>query len=131
MRHVGRQYARLLRGMLVAGLILVACSPDAPVSGQPGQAAGPAAGSLVQGQVADTDGKPVTEVIVVPHSTDTPPQAVPEKAVFTNEQGRYQWTLPAGRYTLTFTKDGYAPVTEAVIIVPDQPATLDVVLQQL
>lgn len=154
MKHVRWQWVMLLGG---CGLVLVACgpesspqqgdggaggeeepvrsadvlrAPDTPVSGLPGQPGAQAQGNVVQGQVTSTDGKSIAEVIVLPQSADTPPQAVPEVAVVTDEQGRYQWSLPTGAYTLTFTKDGYAPLIQPVVVAPDRPATLDVVLQK-
>jgi hypothetical protein len=104
--------------------------PDAPVSGQPGQLSGAMVGGLVQGTVVDKDGRPLTHVVVTPQSTDTPPQPVPEIAVFTDDQGRYQWSLAPGAYTLTFVHDGYAPLIKAVNVASNHPTPLDVVLQQ-
>ncbi len=103
---------------------------DAPVSGAPGDQAAPGAGSGARGTVTDSAGAPVAGVLVTPQSTDTPPQAVPEVAVMTDDQGRYQWSLAPGAYTLTFTAEGYAPATEAVVVGPAVPVTLDVTLRK-
>jgi hypothetical protein len=102
---------------------------DTSVSGEPGARGGPAQGNVVTGHVTDATGKPIAGAIIVPQSTDSPPQAVPEIGVFTDEQGRYQWHLPPGHYTLTIRSDGYAAQTKPITVVQGQPATLDVTLQ--
>lgn len=104
--------------------------PDTAVSGAPGQPGGEGGGGVLQGQVSDSRGTPIAGVMVVPVSTDTPPQAVPEIAVMTNEEGRYQWTLSPGAYTLTFNAEGYTPATHDINVNPNQSTTLDVTLQQ-
>ncbi len=101
-------------------------NPDMPVSGQEGQLGEPALSAGVQGQVTDAAGKPLPEVLVTPQSTDNPPQGVPELAVVTDNQGRYQWTLAPGAYTLTFTRDGYALATQAIVVKANQLATADI-----
>lgn len=102
---------------------------DAPVSGAPGDQGAPGAGSGMRGTVTDSAGAPVAGVLVMPQSTDTPPQAVPEVAVMTDEQGRYQWSLVPGGYTVRFSAEGYTPATEAVVI-QQAITTLDVTLQK-
>lgn len=69
--------------------------PDDPVSGQPGQGGNAALGNTVQGRVTDAAGQPLAEVIVTPQSTDTPPQAVPEIAVFSGPCLQAPITLPS------------------------------------
>ena len=104
--------------------------PDAPVTGGPGQASSAAPRGGVRGTVVDAGGKPLAGVLVTPQSTDTPPRAVPELAVMTDQDGRFQWPLPPGNYTLSFARDGYAAATQAVVVKEDQPASLKVVLKQ-
>jgi hypothetical protein len=104
--------------------------PNQPVTGFPGQPGAPATGAAVEGRVTDAAGQPVAGVLVIPQSTDSPPQPIPEIAALTNEQGRYQWSLPPGAYTLTFSREGYASTSAPVTIVQGRSATLDVTLQQ-
>lgn len=104
--------------------------PNAPVTGFPGQPGGAASAPAIRGRVLDATGQPVVGVLVLPESTDSPSQAIPEIAVMTNERGEYQWSLPPGSYTLRFTAEGYASRAEAVQVVAGQSATLDVTLQQ-
>lgn len=104
--------------------------PNAPVTGFPGQPGGPATGALVQGRVTNAAGQPVAGVLVVPQSTDSPAQPIPEIAVLTDEQGRYQWSLPPGGYTLSFNAEGYTSAAQPVTVVTGQTTTLDVTLQQ-
>lgn len=108
----------------------VPVDPNAPVTGMPGQPGGGSVGPGVSGRVVDAAGQPIAGVLVVPQSTDSPPQALPEIAVMTNEQGAYQWSLPTGAYTLTFTAEGYTETSEPVTVVQGQPVTLDVTLQR-
>lgn len=102
--------------------------PDSPVSGQPGQGGGNAMG--LQGTVTDSTGQPVAGVMVVPQSTENPPQPIPEIAVMTTEDGRFQWSLPPGAYKLTFNAEGFAPTTQDVTVQADAPTALDVTLQK-
>lgn len=105
--------------------------PNAPVTGFPGQSDGGGASvPAIRGRVLDAAGQPVVGVLVLPESTDSPSQAIPEIAVMTNEQGEYQWNLPPGSYTLRFTAEGYTARAEPVTVVVGQPVTLDVTLQR-
>lgn len=140
--------------LLLVGLLLVACGstggasadnpdapvtntgssapvdPNAPVTGFPGQPGGGASAPAVGGRVLDAAGQPVVGVLVLPESTDSPSQAIPEIAVMTNEQGQYQWSLPPGSYTLRFSAEGYSATSQPVIIAPGATVTLDVTLQK-
>jgi hypothetical protein len=102
--------------------------PDTPESGQPGQPGMQGNAGLVQGQVLAA-GQPVGGALVTPQSTDQPPQAVPELAVFTDEQGRYAWTLPPGGYRLHVVKDGFAPGSELVHVERNQATVVNVTLE--
>ena len=105
--------------------------PDAPVSGVPGQSGGGSRGSMVTGRVVDPAGQPVVGAMVMPQSKDTPPQPIPEIAVMTNADGRYQWSLPPGRYTFTVHHERYAPTTsDSVTVTHDQVTTLDITAQK-
>ncbi|MCG8347940.1 MAG: carboxypeptidase-like regulatory domain-containing protein [Chloroflexales bacterium] len=108
---------------------LASGGPDTPSSGLPGQPDGAPPRNRVQGQVSDKGGASLPGVLVTPRSTDAPPQAVPEIAITTDEDGRYQWVLPPGNYELTFTQNGYAPATVAVTVMADRPVTVDIILQ--
>jgi Carboxypeptidase regulatory-like domain len=102
---------------------------DSPVQGQPGQPGGPAVGSVVEGVVTDASGKPVVGASVVPQSVDTPPQAVPELGVFTNEQGHFSWSLQPGKYVFAINANGVTTTTEPVTVSKDQPAKVNVTLK--
>jgi hypothetical protein len=103
---------------------------DAPVTGGPGQASSAAPQEGVRGRVVDAVGKPLAGVLVTAQSTDTPPRAVPEIAVMTDQNGRFQWPLPAGNYTLSFSRDGYVTTTQAVVVKETQLSSMDVALKQ-
>ena len=84
----------------------------------------------VDGKVSDQDGKSVTGALVTPTSLDTPSKAIPEVAVFTNDEGRYSWVLPAGRYRITVTADGYLEASMETDVPEDGTATLDLQLRK-
>ncbi|HEY5840792.1 MAG TPA: carboxypeptidase-like regulatory domain-containing protein [Mycobacterium sp.] len=84
----------------------------------------------VDGNVSDQEGKPVTGALVTPTSLDTPSKAIPEVAVFTNDEGRYSWVLPAGRYRITVTADGYQEASVETLVPEGGTATLDLQLRR-
>lgn len=59
---------------------------------------------LVTGTVVDDAGRPVEGALVQPRSVDDPPLPVPELAVLSGPDGRYEWRLAAGRYEFTAVK---------------------------
>jgi hypothetical protein len=103
---------------------------DAPVSSDDagGSVTTPAQG--VDGQVSNQDGGPVPGALVTPVSLDTPSKAIPEVAVFTNDQGRFSWVLPAGRYRITVTADGYQEASAETQVPASGTATLDLRLDR-
>lgn len=103
--------------------------PDTSVSGQPGDPLGKPTGAVVEGIISDATGKPVAGTVVMPKSVDTPPQAVPEKAVFTDAQGRYQWVLSPGKYTFSVSYNGTVTESNIITVTEEQPNKLDVSLK--
>lgn len=84
-------------------------------------------------------GKAIGGAMIVPTSLDDPPTAIPEKAVMSDAQGRYSWSLASGRYSLraqavpgtTTIPPGATsvPTTPAVVtVVAGKKATVDLVL---
>ncbi|MFJ6672656.1 carboxypeptidase-like regulatory domain-containing protein [Actinosynnema sp. NPDC091369] len=95
-----RAHLALLIGVLALG----ACGGEAPTS----DADTPpptTARATVTGVVADSAGRPVAGALVQPRSLDSPPHPVPELAVLSDPDGRYEWRLTPGRYEFTATKD--------------------------
>ena len=84
----------------------------------------------VDGRVSDQQGIPVTGALVTPTSLDTPSKAIPEVAVFTNDEGRYSWVLPAGRYRITVTAGGYQEASMETEVPEGGTATLDLQLRK-
>ena len=70
---------------------------------------------VVQGVVSDLKGAPLAFANVSVRATAT--------STATNEQGRYQFRLPAGRYELVFQYVGYKPRIEAVTVAGGDTAT--------
>jgi hypothetical protein len=100
---------------------------DVPISAPAGPSNSQTGAGFVRGTVTDAAGTPLAGVLVIPESLDTPPRAVPEIAVMTDDQGRYEWGLDAGRYRLTFTMDGYTQAQHEVVV-QGQPTVLDLQL---
>jgi hypothetical protein len=73
---------------------------ESPVTSDHGEATAPGS---VKGAVHSMDGRPVVAVMVVATSLDEPPRAVPEVAVVTDGDGRFEWPLKPGRYRLKAT----------------------------
>ncbi|GAA1906717.1 carboxypeptidase-like regulatory domain-containing protein [Lapillicoccus jejuensis] len=106
-------------------LLLAACgsaSTAGTVAGPDGASAGPLdAGSRAAppfgGHVTDAAGAPVAGVLVEATSLDRPLKPVPEKAVLTDGEGRYEWYgLAPGRYRLQVSlgaRSGSAEATTA------------------
>lgn len=84
----------------------------------------------VAGTVSHEEGEPVAGALVTPSSLDTPASAIPEVAVFTNDDGRYTWVLPPGRYRITVTADGYLEASAEAEVPAGGTATLDVELSR-
>jgi protocatechuate 3,4-dioxygenase beta subunit len=102
--------------------------PDAPVSSDAAPSSGPSRRSGVSGRVLDPSGNPVVGAVVVPRSQDSPPQELPEIAVMTDDDGRYQWTLPPGRYSFTVHHNGHASSSQTVVVAADQVGSLDITI---
>ncbi|MFD1147485.1 carboxypeptidase-like regulatory domain-containing protein [Saccharothrix hoggarensis] len=105
MRHPLRLRAVLLIGLLALG----ACGGEAGTSDTGDPPAPPpstTAMATFTGVVVDSAGQPVDGALVAPRSLDTPPRPVPEMAVMSGPDGRYEWRLAAGRYEFSASKDG-------------------------
>src|SRR5687767_12949991 len=76
---------------------------DQAVSGSPGTAGepGPSVQGTLSGRVTGVGGAPVVGAVVQPRSLDTPPRAIPEMLVATDQSGSYRWSLQPGRYEIT------------------------------
>jgi len=100
---MGHVKAVLLVGLLVLG----GCGGEAGTSSADGRSpVAPSDRVAITGTVVDDAGHPVEGALVQPKSVDDPPRPVPELAVISGPDGRYEWNLPAGRYEFTATKDG-------------------------
>ncbi len=115
-----RAHLALLIGVLVLG----ACGGEAPSSDA--DAPSPTtARATVTGVVTDSAGRPVDGALVQPRSLDDPPHPVPELAVLSGPDGRYEWHLTAGRYEFSATKGEHVGVPAEVNAVAGGTGRLD------
>lgn len=116
-----RAHLALLIGVLALG----ACGGESPSSDSGGPPGATTAQATVTGVVSDAAGRPVDGALVQPKSLDDPPHPVPELAVLSGPDGRYEWRLAPGRYELTATKDGRVGTPAEVAAGADRAGRLD------
>ena len=127
---LGRPRGVRLGAFATLALLLAACGGGDDGDRNGGDApTGAVTGALV-GRVTDEAGRPVQRAFVEPTSLDTPAAAVPEIAVFTDESGRYRWTLEPGRYEVATRADGYRRAVEEVEVRGGTETTLDFTLSR-
>jgi hypothetical protein len=126
---------RLLRlgmvGTLAAAGALAACASPSP--GRPTPAASTPVASqppwgTVTGTVRDADGRPAGRALVVPSSVDAPPRPIPEIAVYSGQDGRYEWRLLPGRYALVSRAGNRHSAAVPVSVTAGQRVTADLTL---
>jgi hypothetical protein len=87
-------------------------------------------GQGVEGRITDTQGRPVAGALVVPKSLDEPSPPIPEIAIVSDEQGRYAWRLPPGRYEISVSASGYRGAVKEAVVRAGQVTRLDFVLER-
>jgi hypothetical protein len=89
----------------------------------------------VSGTVRTMAGEPVGDCQVVPDPTTNPAQGLPDSAWYTAPDGRFQFGIPLGTYTMRARYRPatgtplYGEVTE-VTITADRPAVVDIVVAE-
>lgn len=97
-----------------------------------GPSPGPTAdGQGVEGRVTDTQGRPIAGALVVPKSLDEPSPPIPEIAVVSDEEGRYAWRLPPGRYQISVSAEGYRGAVKEAVVRAAQVTRLDFALERI
>lgn len=112
-----------------AAFRLVIASP-APPPGRPSLAPS-ADGQGVEGRITDSRGRPIAGALVVPKSLDEPSPPIPEIAIVSDEEGRYAWRLPPGRYQISVSAEGYRGAAKQAVVRPGEVTRLDFVLEQV
>lgn len=105
-------------------------SPDRPESGGNGNSAARQLQEGVSGRITNDDGNAVEGAVVVAAPLDPGAPAVPEIAIVSDANGRYQWPLRAGRHELTVVAEGYQRVSKKVAVRAGEVTTLDFVLSR-
>lgn len=114
---------RSLRSSLFLSLIVATCMCASPTSVD-------VAGDGVRGRITNEDGNAIEGASVTAASLDPNGPAVPEMAIVSDANGRYEWPLPEGRYELTVAADGYERASKRVSVTRGNVATLDFVLSR-
>lgn len=112
-----------------AAFRLVIVSP-APPPGWPSPAPS-ADGQGVEGRITDSRGRPIAGALVVPKSLDEPSPPIPEIAIVSDEEGRYAWRLPPGRYQISVSAEGYRGAAKQAVVRPGEVTRVDFVLEQI
>ena len=114
---------RLLQSSLFLCFIIAACMSASPTSVD-------ISGEGVAGRITNDKGNAIEGARVAAASLDPNGPAIPEIAIVSDEDGRYEWALRAGRYKLTVVADGYERASKDVVVSGGKVATLDFVLSR-
>jgi hypothetical protein len=82
----------------------------------------------VVGRVTTPDGTPVVGAWIECRSLDRPSPPIPDVAVVTGADGRYQWPLPPGRYECRAVADGRESRAGRATVHEGSATTLDFAL---
>jgi len=119
----------------------VARAPRPPTSGSPGDPAASRDRSTVSeadllarpgvyGWVTSSGGAPVGRAFVEPTAVEGTTGPVPELAVFTDDDGRYRWSLGPGTWAIRVSAEGYRTTTGTVRVVDGPAVLLDLVMER-
>lgn len=109
-------------------LVVAAAAVPPLVAPSPAPTAG---GQGVEGRITDTQGRPIAGALVVPKSLDEPSPPIPEIAIVSDEQGRYAWRLPPGRYQISVSAEGYRGAVKEAVVRAGQATRLDFALERI
>ncbi len=108
-------------------LVATVAGPQ-PTRPSPAPSAG---GQGVEGRITDRHGRPVGGALVTPKSLDEPSPPIPEIAIVSDEEGRYAWRLPPGRYEISVSAEGYRGAAKQAVVRPGEVTRLDFVLERI
>jgi hypothetical protein len=108
---------------VLASAALAACTTD-----HTERPAGSIPWGTVTGTVRTATGHPAPGVLVVPTPADASTPPAPEKAVRTDDAGRYRWQLMPGRYVLVARHADQTSAGVPVTVTAGRPASADLVI---
>ncbi len=118
--------------LVVLGGSVISCSDggeiDQPVAHDNVNAAALPISQGLVGRVAGDDGQPLEGAFIVPVSLDEEPPPIPEIAIVSESDGKYEWPLRPGEYEIAVTLDGYQEAKARVSVRVGEVATLDFTL---
>lgn len=93
-----------------------AASADAPAGDHPARATpSPRERAGIAGRLSTASGRPMAGVVVLVQSLGRP-VPIPDMANSTDQDGRFFWPLPAGRYRLSFVREGRTVAVRDVVV---------------
>ena len=84
----------------------------------------------VTGRVRASGGAAIVGAMVQPRALEANARPIPEIAIVSDGEGRYVWRLFPGKYEISVSAEGYAPVTATVAVAGGQVTTQDFVLER-
>jgi hypothetical protein len=113
-------------GLFIGAVSYVgAVNPPRPASPAEHRRTGVLLKEGVTGQIQDDKGSAVAEATVLAASLDVDGPAIPEIAIVSDADGRYEWPLRPGRYKLTVAAEGYERGSRRVVVKAGEVARLD------
>lgn len=104
-------------------------NPNAPVSSDGRVEPEVSISAGLTGQVTASDGHPIEGAFIQPASLNEPSHPIPEIAIFSDEDGRYTWTLLPGHYEITVFAAGYPPAHQRTTVKVGERTTLNFTLK--
>ncbi|MFO1118824.1 MAG: carboxypeptidase-like regulatory domain-containing protein [Rhodospirillales bacterium] len=79
----------------------------------------------VAGRLLRPGDRPLAGAVIAARSLDRPARSIPEIAITTNDDGRFQWPLRPGTYRLTAMLDGREVATVTVTVEPGRLTNIE------
>lgn len=99
--------------------------PARPVATGARQQAAAQLSEGIRGRLLRSGERPVAGAVIAARSLDRPARPIPEIAIVTDDDGRFQWPLRPGTYRLAALLDGREVATATVTVEPGQVTSIE------